>query len=42
MAYDDMIARGKTGNMIPPEYYSEVIESAREDKRLQSGSDGQL
>ena len=30
MAYNDMIARGKTGNMIPPEYFSEVIESARE------------
>lgn len=30
MAYDDMIDRGDTGNMIPPEYVAEIIKSAKE------------
>lgn len=30
MAYDDMIGRSDTGNMIPPEYVAEIITSAKE------------
>ena len=30
MAYDDIIERGDTGNMIPPEYAAEIIKSAKE------------
>lgn len=30
MAYDDIIERGDTGNLIPPEYVAEVIKSAKE------------
>ena len=30
MAYDDIIERGDTGNMIPPEYVAEIIKSAKE------------
>lgn len=30
MAYDDMIERGDVGNMIPPEYVTEIIKSAKE------------
>ena len=31
MAYDDIIERGDTGNMIPPEYVAEIIKDARQD-----------
>ena len=31
MAYDDIIERGDTGNMIPPEYVAEIIKSAKEN-----------
>lgn len=30
MAYDDIIERGDTGNMIPPEYVAEIIKGAKD------------
>ena len=34
MAYDDIIERGDTGNMIPPEYVAEIIKSAKESSTV--------
>ena len=31
MAYNDFIGRSDTGNMIPPEYADEIIESTKEN-----------